>query len=64
MAQEDRIVKIAWELDEEESSRDQACQHGLEVDKADQENSLPAEEDGQEGGSKIVVIDNQDVILM
>ena len=64
MFQEDRIVKIAWELDEEESSCDQACQHGLEVDEADQEDSLPAEEDCQEGGSKMAVIDNQDVILM
>ena len=65
MAQEDRIVKIAWELDEEESSCDQACQHGLEVVEADQqEDSLPAEEDCQEGGSKMAAIDNQDVILM
>ena len=62
--QEDRIVKIAWELDEEESSCDQACQLGLEVDEADQEDSLPAEEDCQEGGSKMAVIDNQEVILM
>ena len=45
MVQEDRIVKIAWELDEEESSCDQARQHGLEVDEADQEDRLPAEED-------------------
>ena len=64
MAQEDRIVKIVWELDEEESSCDQACQHGLEVVEADQEDSLPAEEDCQEGCSKMAVIDNQDVILM
>lgn len=64
MAQEDRIVKIAWELDEEESSCDQACQHELEVVEADQEDSFPAEEDCQEGGSKMAVIDNQDVILM
>ena len=63
MAQEERIVKIAWELDEEESSCDQACQHGLEVVEADQEDSFPAEEDCQEGGSKMAVIDNQDVIL-
>ena len=62
--QEDRIVKIAWELDEEESSCDQACQLGLEVDEADQEDSLPAEEDCQESGSKMAVIDNQEVILM
>ena len=64
MVQEDRIVKIAWESDEEEISCDQACQHGLEVDEADQEDSLPAEEDCQEGGPKMAVIDNQDVILI
>ena len=58
-------MKIAWKLDEEESSScDQACQHGLDVDEADQEDSLPAKEDCQEGGSKMAVIDNQDVILM
>ena len=50
MVEEDRIVKIAWELDEQESSCDQACQHGLDVDEADQEDRLPAEEDCQEGG--------------